>query len=479
MNTTRWIGLSAVAILSAASIVFLPSSFSGAVVFVFLVFFASHLFSKATILSLALYLPFQKLLVFRVEGSIPFLDLFFRRVEEGLLLVAFVTILTDKIFMKKIRAAGIELPLCALVIIALIGTIKNRLVGYDVALFDLFLLLKGFFVFYIFDILDLRHRDIRLICKVFFITAIFIFGLGLVDMAAPERFRDLIGNVPVVNYRFGIPSAQSIFVHPGGFGWFMAFFASFAIAFFAVFDKKKYLFFAILFGLGVVMSMRFKSVAGLGAVGCMVLFLTSRTRKINLIFSIGLFILLFALLFGDKAKLLFEDKVYTYFQAPAQYDVARNVLYSTGLRIAQDYFPFGAGLGAYGGWIAALYQSPLYFYYGINEVWGLDPVVGGRFLTDTFWPYIMGQFGFFGCICYAWILIAFLSRCIRTYMKCDDLLLKAFSLGSFFILIEALIESIAEPVFSTPPQYFFIFACIGITYSFISSQKDRQGQVQI
>ena len=91
---------------------------------------------------------------------------------------------------------------------------------------------------------------------------------------------------------------------------------------------------------------------------------------------------------------------------------------------------------------------------------------GGRFLTDTFWPYIIGQFGFFGFLCYAGIFLSFFVTSIKGYVKANDLFIKAFILGTVLVLVEGLIESVAEPVFVTPPHYYYIFACLGITYSY-------------
>ncbi len=462
----RLAGVFVAAFVAAMAIVSLPTEIAGIVVFVFLAFLATVLFPKQTMLLLALFLPFQKLLAQRTEDNLFFLSLLFKRAEEGIILVAFFTIIVDRWLLKKANKTGVGWLIALLVLIAVASTVKNRIVGYDIAVFDLFLLLKGFFVFYIFYALDFSVKDLKLVVRACLFLGLLIFALGLVDLLFPVRFRALVGNDTTVAYRFGIPSVKSIFIHPGAFGWFMAFFAVFSASFFVVLEKKKYLGLTVLFILGTILSMRFKPLLGLLAVAGAAFVVISKEKKVRYVFIALLLLFCFTFLFGEKAKLLFEDKLYTYFEAPELQDVARNVLYSTGWRIALDYFPFGSGLATFGGWIAALYYSPLYIQYGISEVWGLDPLEGGRFLTDTFWPYIIGQFGFFGFLCYAGIFLSFFVTSIKGYVKANDLFIKAFILGTVLVLVEGLIESVAEPVFVTPPHYYYIFACLGITYSY-------------
>jgi hypothetical protein len=152
--------------------------------------------------------------------------------------------------------------------------------------------------------------------------------------------------------------------------------------------------------------------------------------------------------------------------------VARSVLYNTSFRIAKDFFPFGSGLGTFGGWISALYYSPLYTQYNISNVYGLEK--GGKFLMDTFWPYLIAQFGIFGAILYCLILVSLLIGMINIYKKSDDLFMKSFALGSSLILMEAVFESIAVPIFLRPPEYYFIFMSLGIARS-LSRNTDRIG----
>jgi len=91
---------------------------------------------------------------------------------------------------------------------------------------------------------------------------------------------------------------------------------------------------------------------------------------------------------------------------------------------------------------------------------------GGHFLVDTFWPYILGQFGVFGTGCFIWILWRLLVSTLRSFYNNSGLLIKAFALIGVMILVEAILESMAEPIFLKPPQNLLIFAVLGIVRSF-------------
>ncbi len=80
-----------------------------------------------------------------------------------------------------------------------------------------------------------------------------------------------------------------------------------------------------------------------------------------------------------------------------------------GMQIASDYFPFGSGLGTYGGYIAAVYNSPIYIDYGFqNYYWYLQ----GHFMGDTFWSHILGESGFLGFFLYFCSLIFIIFRAV-------------------------------------------------------------------
>ncbi len=467
------ISLAMVATICGIFILFVPFQISLIVLLAFMICIGFFRFPKVILAVFSVYLLFQGFVAFQFE-KIPQLEAVIKRSEEGLVLTFFLITIIKNASLNKIlwRRSDIDIPLSLLVVIAICSSIKNRIVPYQMAFFDLFLLLKGFMVFYIFYSLKFSSENLSKTMKAFFGLAVIVLMLGIVDLIAPQSFRALIHSRQFVEYRFGIPSVQSIFIHPGVFGWFMAFSACFALAFYSVVGKKKYLFLFVMFLFGLILSMRFKPMIGILFAGLLPFFIISGKRRIKFIAIACCLLLLLGVFFGARAKLLIDDKVHTYLRGPRLENVARNVLYSTGFRIAKDFFPFGSGLGTFGGWIAAIYYSPLYSRYGISSVYGLEK--DGHFLTDTFWPYITGQFGFIGILMYVWILFSFSYTMMKIFKRTDDLIVKAFALGVMMVLVEAVFESVAQPIFLSPPPYFFIFACLGLANSRLIEHNDSK-----
>ncbi|MDD5440493.1 MAG: hypothetical protein PHS37_09955 [Candidatus Omnitrophica bacterium] len=457
----------------AAAILFLPHYFVFFLVFIPFVVFTAVFHLEKTAVILAVFLLFQDMLVYRFSG-LPNVAMVIKRFYEGVVLLMFFVTVLRNLYNKRIwKTSTVDVPLFFLILLAILSSIKNRFVPHLYAAFDLFILLKGFMVFYVFYNLGLTRDMVYKISKVLGVITLIIFLLGMVDLCIPQAFRNFVSHSTYVDYRFGIPSVQSIFVHPAVFGWYMAFATCFCIAFLIILKKKRAIIFASLFMLGVILSMKFKPIAGLLVVFLLAIIFIPRNKRMVYVGIVGLLLTLFVVSTGNKITLLFKQQIHAYTQSPEVSSLARNVLYETSFRIAHDCFPLGSGLGTFGGWISALYYSPLYARYGIDNIYGLQKDAKYSFIMDTFWPYVIGQCGFLGLILYAAILAVFLIGMIRIIRQTRDVFIRAFTLASIMILIEALVESFAEPIFLKPPQFYFIFACLGITFSFRSTAKEE------
>ena len=98
---------------------------------------------------------------------------------------------------------------------------------------------------------------------------------------------------------------------------------------------------------------------------------------------------------------------------------ARPALYIVGFKLLIDMFPFGSGFGTFGSYLSGEYYSGIYHSYGISGIWGLTPDMF-NYMADTYWPYIYGQFGIFGCVIYIrilWDVIIYQFRRIKSYDK--------------------------------------------------------------
>lgn len=121
---------------------------------------------------------------------------------------------------------------------------------------------------------------------------------------------------------------------------------------------------------------------------------------------------------------------------------ARAELTNKAIQIAKDYFPIGTGFGTYASYFSGINYSPVYYKYQLNNVYGLSK---GKtsFISDTFWPMIMGQFGMAGFISYIIIIILLFIN----IQKCFDRTNKGIYLAKMTCLIYLLISSTAESAF--------------------------------
>ena len=88
---------------------------------------------------------------------------------------------------------------------------------------------------------------------------------------------------------------------------------------------------------------------------------------------------------------------------------ARSIMLSNSIKTAVDFFPLGSGFSTYGGSIAANHYSRLYQNYGYRNIWGLNGTIGGDdFLNDSFYPWVIAEFGILGSLVYfAFIMYLF------------------------------------------------------------------------
>ena len=135
------------------------------------------------------------------------------------------------------------------------------------------------------------------------------------------------------------------------------------------------------------------------------------------------------------------SQIQFYFFSNIKDDSARNMLLLKCFKVAKDYFPFGAGFGTFASYYSGKYYSPLYSLYSLSNVHGLkfDDVA---FVSDSFWPMIIGQNGYIGVVCYALALV-FLLKKINFYFKIK----KEYYAAALFALGYLGISSLAESAF--------------------------------
>lgn len=152
-----------------------------------------------------------------------------------------------------------------------------------------------------------------------------------------------------------------------------------------------------------------------------------------------------------------------YFLNSAQEDVARYQLLVKSIEIAKDHFPLGVGFGTFASYYSGVVYSPLYSAYGIATVYGLT-MDNTSFISDSFWPMVIGQAGFLGATFFALAIIR-LFREIQK-VKSNSLALYAAALSGLSYL---LIASTAESAFVHP-----VAVPIAISMGFILNENDKK-----
>lgn len=439
----------------------------------FLVYMVSFLcFRRDVLLLFMAFVLFQLLMVEQIGGDESSLARLVKYADEGFILASFVLVVLD-LFLRgrPFRWFGLGFPLLGVTLVGIIGSLLNK-VPTVVWTSGLILLMKGFLVFYIFAHLPFGEKDLRRYLRFMVVMAGIILFLGFVDLVNPAGFRKAIRNVTDISWRFGIPSVQSIFTHPGIFGWFCGFIALFFLAFYFTTGRDKFLLISGIFCFGLMLSMRRKPLGGVFVAGLAGMLALPLLRRVQVIIVFAMALVIVSVFFGPRVVSLFERaaEIYVFEQDPTK--VARPALYITSVKVAREYFPLGAGLGRYGGAIAARFYSPIYIEYGLNRVYGLEPE--GRFLCDTFWPMILGELGVIGLAFYIWACWRLLRIAWRAQRTLSSPLLRGFALGTFMVFVQGIVESVAEPVFVKPPLAYFIFAALGISVSLLSvgNKKD-------
>jgi hypothetical protein len=160
-------------------------------------------------------------------------------------------------------------------------------------------------------------------------------------------------------------------------------------------------------------------------------------------------------------------------EAPPQVRIA---LYMGAVEVARDKFPFGGGLGRWGSWMSRQYYSGLYYTYPsepvhVNRIRGLKrshPVN----VTDTFWPQIVGELGFPGFAAYVGFMTCLGIGLWRVAGRYRDGILRIFVLGSGMIFAQAVIESVASPMFHSPPRAYLVYLVVGIAAALLRAPPD-------
>lgn len=274
-------------------------------------------------------------------------------------------------------------------IIVLFTLFNYLFYGYELKryIFGIYYTFYFFFFFYLFYNLKINDHKFYFILHIILHFSLFILFYGFIDLFINDK------NL------FNLRLTSSIYINNTHFNFMLS--IGFIIALYLNSRKIKiiYVLFIFLFFTAVLLTSSKKSIISLFIVSCISLFYSRQSfcSKISYLCS-GVLIFAFILYFYQP---IFSRLNYLYlgFVTDSGVEISgRLQMYLASLNVATDYFPFGSSLGTFGGSVASIFYSPLYFEYGMSDVLGFYPpkymLPGYNFLNDFKWSHIIAELGF-------------------------------------------------------------------------------------
>lgn len=385
----------------------------------------------------------------------------------------------------------------ALLLVVVLGVASSLVNGVPATtwLVGLLLLVKSVAFLHVVLWHDWTADDLRRALTTVFAFGLVLLTIGFVEAFVGPRLRDWIGLPVVADVRGQFPGISSIMRFPVLFSWFSAFVALFLFAFYLVYRRLWLLIVALAFGAGTFLSGRRRAIIGLavGLVGGALAQLrlgVARRTLVRVWLPIAAVALALVIVFLPGLTDLAKQTLIEYGgplpvltdpgqpQTPGQIDYVngnpRLLLYVTSVDVARDYFPLGAGLGRYGSPMSRVDFSPLYAHYGLDRIWGLTPEYDA-YITDTFWPHVLGEIGVFGLIAYLVFIGALGLGLWRATRSLVDPLTHAFALGALMAFVHAAVESLASSMYESPPRIYLAFGAIAVALAL--ARATRAGAV--
>lgn len=190
---------------------------------------------------------------------------------------------------------------------------------------------------------------------------------------------------------------------------------------------------------------------------CCIMYFTRRVKGIGAIaciFVVYLFVLLGKVKVSRKMKIgavavvslaavagLYQ--LFSYYIAMG-IGSARAMLTLASPFVAWDHFPTGSGWATFGSAFSGDPYSPVYGQYLLRGIWGISPEYHA-FISDTYWPMVLGQCGFFGFAALV-VGLVLMARRLMGCVKAD----KGAVASVMFVLMYLLISSTSESALANP-----------------------------
>ncbi len=315
-----------------------------------------------------------------------------------------------------------------------------------------------------------QRSDGRRVVVAFAVASVLLLITGLFGFLNPDFVLAHVvpDNPDLISESIGRGEAQGTapflvpFVHPGFYGWAAAVTALAAIAL-VVETRSRRAAAGVLAGVvGVVLSLRRKPLMG---VPLALLFALGRLTRRQRTWLVGVGLvgaLTIAVVARDQLDLIIEDTIDNYLDADRD-DQARFVMAYVGADLATSHFPLGVGLGRFGSAPSLTYYSEVYEQTGLANLPGFssDPDEP-HYMMDAYWQHLLGEVGWLGTLAMLVFLLQLLRHLRATHRKATDVDERLIALFGFMVLAEALVESLASPLFEAGLEPLILALPIGI-----------------
>ena len=306
-------------------------------------------------------------------------------------IVACFSLLYFVFTLKNLKIKKIELSIILgiviLISIGIIGTIKYQYQLQFQAIFtDIFNIVKFFVTllglnqYFKNNNIEILKSEINFQKPIIIITFMFMILNTLIGI-----------NGMTYEVRYGIRAFQFIYGHAGTLNVITIFQICFILFDLIRNKNNKNLLYFILCELILISTLRSRAFVFV-ALSLIIYYSFIRSKKnIKIYFILGIII----------AILISKTQIETYFNNDNR--TPRSDLLNGSIQLMKECFPIGTGFATYGSYAASKYYSVLYYRFGFNNYFGMSDL-DSQFLTDNFWPIIIGEFGFLGFIVYLIIL---------------------------------------------------------------------------
>lgn len=311
-----------------------------------------------------------------------------------------------------------------------------------------------------------RVEDLHRLAKAGMVFAVALIVTGVLNLALPGVWNSIFGGSRG-EYYGGIPAIIGPFRQPAAYGRLAVILAA-SILVYQLFVRSSVFGYLVSLTLGglSLLTFRVKALVGLAVVSAGIVL---RSRRWLLLAALAGVLPAAAVIAGPSLYIyIFGDIALYYGQ-----ESARSRMTTGGFQLAREHFPLGVGFGRYGSATAAEYYSPEYYHLGFERVYGLAPGEGrGAFLNDTQWPALLGETGWLGTGAFIVGVILALRTLLRATHGDEPPLVRWIRLSGVAWMVLILLDSVAAPVFSSPPSFLFLFAGAAIVASIRFDLRD-------